>query len=146
MDRRIIALLGIIAVLAVGLCYGLYTHQEVPEKAVNSTAAVNNTTVKNATLEQTEETSEDSSSGGQYGYCAICGKALSYSEAHSEYTQGKVCHDCASNPYYQTEEGAQYANEKLYEAYPDEYSWMNEDDSGDDSDDEDYYEYDDEDY
>ena len=50
-----------------------------------------------------------------------------------------MCHDCAVNPYYQSGEGAEYANKKLYEAYPDEYSWMYEDDSAE-------YEYYDESY
>ncbi len=59
----------------------------------------------NATVEESQTTSTSSESG-QYGYCAICGKALTYAEAHSEYTQGKVCHDCAANPYYQTDEGS----------------------------------------
>lgn len=142
MDKKIAVLIVIIAILAVGVGYGLVSHKEAPKQVVNNTTAANNTTVKNATLEQ-ETTSSDSDSG-QYGYCAICGRALSYSEAHNEYTQGKVCQDCANNPYYQTDEGSKYANEKLFEAYPDEYDWMNEDDSGDDYDDVEYYEYDDE--
>ena len=92
----------------------------------------------NTTVEESQTTSTSSESG-QYGYCAICGKALTSSEANSEYTQGKVCHSCAANPYYQTDEGSQYANEKLYEAYPEEYEWMYED-SDDSSNDEVYYE------
>lgn len=127
MDKRIIGLVVIIIILAVGVGYGLLSHQHAPKQIVNDTPA-NNTTVKNATLEQTSSSSDS----GQYGHCAICGRALTYSEANNEYTQGKVCSDCASNPYYQTEEGSQYANEKLYEAYPDEYSWMYEDDTGSD--------------
>ena len=95
----------------------------------------------NATVEEAQ-TSTSSSENGQYGHCAICGKALTYAEAHNEYTQGKVCHNCAANPYYQTDEGSKYANEKLYEAYPDEYAWMYEDsdDSSYDSYDDSYYE------
>lgn len=127
-DKRILALLAIIAILAIGLGYGLYTHQDAPKVAANNTTSLlNNTTVKNATLQETT----DSSPSGEYGYCAVCGNALTSSEANNEYTQGKVCHNCANNPYYQTGEGAQYANQKLFEAYPDEYSWMHEDDSGD---------------
>lgn len=129
-DKRILALLAIIAILAIGVGYGLYTHQDAPKVSVNNTTSLNNTTVKNATLEQTT----DSSPSGEYGYCAICGNALTYSEAHNEYTQGKVCHSCANNPYYQTGEGAEYANQKLFEAYPDEYSWMYEDDDSSDDD------------
>ena len=104
-------------------------HQDTPKQVVNNTTQVNNTTVKNATLEESESqsTSSENTESGQYGYCAICGRALSYSEANHEYTQGKVCSDCANNPYYQTAEGAEYANHKLYEAYPDEYAWMYED-------------------
>lgn len=93
----------------------------------------------NATVQETQTTNSPS---GEYGYCAICGKALTASEANNEYTQGKVCSACAQNPYYQTGEGAQYANEKLFEAYPDEYAWMHEDNSGDDYDYDDRY-YDD---
>ena len=93
---------------------------------------------------QTNATNESSQSqttnspNGEYGYCAICGRALTASEANNEYTQGKVCHDCANNPYYQTEEGSEYANEKLFEAYPDEYEWMYEDTNDEDYDYEDY--------
>lgn len=129
-DKRIIILLAIIAVLAVGVAYGLMTHQDNTKSDANNTTT--NKTVKNATLV------ESHSESGQYGYCAICGKALTYSEANNEYTQGKVCADCASNPYYQTGEGARYANQKLAEAYPDEYSDFYEDSDYDD------YEYDDE--
>lgn len=135
-DNRILILIIVVAALAIAVGYGLITHQ-TPEKTTvsNNTTAnnttVNNTTVKNATLESSSESS--SAESGQYGYCAICGKALSYSEANNEYTQGKVCSDCASNPYYQSGEGADYANQKLYEAYPDEYAWMNDDSADDDS-------------
>ena len=118
MDKRIIVLLVIIAILSAGIIFGIITHQDTPK--TNNTS--NNTTDINATLEQTSD-----SESGQYGYCAICGKALTYAEAHNEYTEGKVCSDCANNPYYQTGEGAEYANQKLYEAYPDEYAWMYED-------------------
>lgn len=62
MDKRIIALIGIIAILAIGLGYGLYTHQDAPKQVVNNTTAVNNTTVKNATLEEVEESSSSSDS------------------------------------------------------------------------------------
>lgn len=93
-------------------------------------ATVNNTTAVNATLESAPQKTDI----GQYGYCAICGKALSYSEANNEYTQGKVCSDCASNPYYQTGEGADYANQKLKEAYPEDYEGMFEDSPDEDVD------------
>lgn len=53
----------------------------------------------------------------QYGYCAICGVALTYEEANNEFIQSKVCYNCANNPYYQHCE-ADYANKKLYEKYP----------------------------
>lgn len=58
-------------------------------------------------------------------------KRLTYSEAHNEYTQGKVCHSCALNPYYQSGAGADYANKKLAEAYPDDYDGMFDDSSED---------------
>lgn len=123
MDRRILALLVIIALLSIGIVYSLYnTPHEVKS---NDTVKIENRTL-NATLNESVQTESES-----YGQCAICGKSLSYSEANDEYTQGKVCHDCAANPYYQTDEGAQYANQKLIEAYPDEYSWMDESHSSD---------------
>ena len=55
-----------------------------------------------------------------YGYCAVCGKALSASEANDEYTQGKLCYSYANNP----PEEPDYVNQKLKEAYPDEYYWL----------------------
>lgn len=122
-DKRVIILLVIIAVLAAGVAYGLLNHHDNVKVDVNNTTT--NKTVKNATVVQSD------SDSGKYGYCAICGRALTYSEAHNEYTQGKVCADCASNPYYQSGEGAKYANEKLFEAYPDEYEWMHEDSDDD---------------
>ena len=131
-DKRIIILLVIIAILAVGVAFGLYNQQDTSEIEINNTT-VENTTVINATM--VEKTTADSESG-QYGHCAICGKALTYEEANDEYTQGKVCHSCAADPYYETSEGADYANQKLAEAYPEEYSWMDEE-----SDDYEDYEY-----
>lgn len=128
MDRRIAILLVIIGILAFAIAYAaLQPHGESDLDDANVT--VNNTTAVNATLESAPQNLES----GQYGYCAVCGKALSYSEAHNEYTQGKVCGECASNPYYQTGEGADYANQKLKEAYPEDYEGMFED-SADDGD------------
>ena len=125
-DKRMLILLIIIAILSVGVIWGLINLQDSGKTSANNTTFLNDTTVANATLVEEESSSTDSSSG-QYGYCAICGKALTYSESQSEITEGKVCHSCASNPYYQSGEGAEYANQKLYEAYPDEYAWMYED-------------------
>lgn len=124
--RIIVALIVIIAVLAIGVAYSMLSQNNEPAKSVNNTtiknATLNNTTVKNTTVKNPGTTAS-----GKYGYCAICGRALSSSEASDEFTQGKVCADCARNPYYQTEEGAQYANQKLFETYPDEYEWMYDD-------------------
>lgn len=136
-DKRVIILLIIIAILSVGICYSLMTQHNDTKPVVNNTTT--NKTVTNATLVQSK------SESGQYGYCAICGKALTYSEANNEYTQGKVCAACAQNPYYQSGEGAAYANQKLAEAYPDEYSWMDEDSDNYDYDYEDY-DYEDDNY
>lgn len=121
----IIILIIIIALLSVGIAYELFktNNNQNDVKNVTTNNTTSNTTL-NATLQQTEPTSSES---GQYGYCAICGNALTQAEANNEHTQGKVCHNCAVNPYYQSGEGAEYANQKLYEAYPDEYSWMYED-------------------
>lgn len=130
MDKRILALIIIIVLLVVGIGFLIAGQQNNVKQVANNTT-LNNTTVKNATLTNETTTSSSSSENGQYGYCAICGNALTYSEAHSEYTQGKVCSSCAKNPYYQTEEGSKYANQKLAEAYPDEYEWMNDDSSND---------------
>ena len=137
-DKRIIVLLVIIAILSAGVIWGLYTHQDNNNTETNVAPDLNNTTVINATMEETKESSTTSDSG-QYGYCAICGKALTYDEANDEYTQGKVCHSCAANLYYETPEGADYANKKLQEAYPEEYSFMDEEYEDD-------YEYDDYEY
>ena len=133
-NKIIIALIVIIAFLAAGVAFGIHSSQNVSNETANNTT-VENSTVINATMQNT--TSDESDESGQYGYCAICGRALTYEEANDEYTQGKVCHDCASNPYYETGEGAEYANSKLAEAYPDEYSWM-DDDYSEDSDYDDY--------
>ena len=136
----IMALAVILAVILAGIGYMLIGHPDAPKKAENNTTKVNttlinNTTVKDTTSEESESeyASSQNSESGQYGYCAICGRALSYSEANHEITQGKVCIDCANNPDYQTGEGADYANRKLYEAYPDEYEWMYENDAADKS-------------
>ena len=139
-DQMIImALVVILAVILAGIGYMLIGHPDAPKKAWNNTAhlntttKLNNTTFKDTATEESESESAGSqnSESGQYGYCAICGRALSYSEANHEITQGKVCIDCANNPDYQTGEGADYANRKLYEAYPDEYEWMYENDAAD---------------
>ena len=128
LDKRMIAILiVIIAILSAVLAYEIATPKHVDSNVNNTT---NKTKELNATLENTTQTSSES---GQYGYCAVCGRALTYSEAHNEYTQGKVCSDCANNPYYQSGPGAEYANGKLAEAYPDEYGWMYEDDYEDSS-------------
>ena len=135
----IMALVVILAVILAGIGYMLIGHPDAPKKAennttnLNTTTKLNNTTVKDTATEESESESAGSqnSESGQYGYCAICGRALSYSEANHEITQGKVCIDCANNPDYQTGEGADYANRKLYEAYPDEYEWMYENDVSD---------------
>lgn len=122
-------MLVIIVILAAALGYAIIiTHHGDNPKPIANNTTTNNTAANNTTEDQTVSQSSSSSSG-QYGYCAICGKALTYSEAHSEFTQGKVCSACAKNPYYQTEEGSKYANKKLEEAYPDEYSWMDDDSS-----------------
>ena len=132
----IMALVVILAVILAGIGYMLIGHQKKKKKAENNTTKVNTTLINNTTVKDTateeseiESAGSQNSESGQYGYCAICGRALSYLEANHEITQGKVCIDCANNPDYQTGEGADYANRKLYEAYPDEYEWMYENDA-----------------
>lgn len=128
MDKRIVILLVIIAILAAALGYMIFQQNSVSDVKNTTANTTVNTTVKNTTVvNETEEDTSQETVSGEYGYCAVCGRALSYDEAHNEYTQGKVCSDCASNPYYQTDEGADYANEKLKEAYPDDYEGMFED-------------------
>ena len=129
MDKRIAALLLIIGILLIAMGFIMSQHNDA-----NNTTNVNNTTKVNTTLNNTTvkddvtvEESPQKTVSGKYGYCAICGKALSYGEANNEYTQGKVCHSCAVNPYYQSGEGAAYANQKLEEAYPEEYNGISED-------------------
>ena len=51
---------------------------------------------------------------------SVCGKAVSASEDNYVSTEGKVCHSSANNP----PGGPDYANQKLKEAYPDEYYWL----------------------
>ena len=79
-----------------GIGYMLFQHNNASD--VNASIANNTTektTVKNAThKENTQQTVR-----GEYGYCTVCGKVLTYLEAHNEYTQGKVCYSCESNPY-----------------------------------------------
>lgn len=129
MDKRIAALLLIIGILLIAMGYIMSQHNDA-----GNTASVNNTTKVNTTLNNTTvnedvtvEESPQKTVSGKYGYCAVCGKALSYGEANDEYTQGKVCHSCANNPYYQSGEGAAYANQKLEEAYPEYYNGISED-------------------
>lgn len=96
--------------------------------AVNNTTNITNVTNVSEVTEKTDVSTNKNS--GAHGYCAICGAALSASEANNEYTQGKVCMSCAKNPYYQTSPGSDYANQKLYDKYPEDYSWMDEDGNG----------------
>ena len=126
----IIILIIIIAIISAAMVYEMAAQKHVDNNANNST---NKTRELNATLENTNQVSSES---GKYGYCAVCGKALTYAEASNDYTQGKVCYDCAHNPYYQSGEGAQYANKKLQEAYPTDYEGMFEDSYSDNN----YYE------
>ena len=144
MNRTIAILALIICILLIGIGFAISMHNDAGDtnSTDNTTKAnntLNNTTVKNATVEESSQNTVN----GEYGYCAVCGKALTYGEAHDEYTQGKVCHSCAVNPYYQSGEGAAYANQKLEEAYPEHYNGISED-----SYEQDYnsYEYEDEDY
>lgn len=132
MDKRIATLLLIIGILLIAMGYIISQHNDASN--TNNTANVNNTTKVNTTINNTTvknnvtvEKSPQKTAGGKYGYCAVCGRALSYGESNNEYTEGKVCSSCANNPYYQSGEGATYANQKLEEAYPDEYEGMFED-------------------
>jgi hypothetical protein len=129
MDRRIAALLIVIIILAIGVGFGVYTHSNPMKNTAIKNTTTKSTPIKNKPVKNSA-IAEDTTShveSGQYGYCAICGKALTYEEAHDEYTQGKVCQECAANPYFETHEGAEYANSKLLEAYPDEYSQTEDD-------------------
>lgn len=127
-DRKIILILIlIIAILAVGMAYMILAGQHGSEKSQSNNTTVKNTTANNTTVKNTTLTKKTNGESGKYGYCAICGRALSASEAGDEYTQGKVCSSCARDPYYQSGEGARYANEKLIESYPEDYEWMYQD-------------------
>lgn len=116
--NKIIIILCLVVII---LCCGIIVNTSFDDtknvKEVNITN--NNTTEVN---KEVVKASEDKKTEvvEAYGYCAVCGKALSASEASDEYTQGKVCHSCAINP----PGGPDYANQKLKEAYPEEYSWM----------------------
>lgn len=109
-----------VIIVAVGVVLAL-TLTENDDVPVANNTIVNNTTniTNNSSVEvQNNENKEVETQSKAYGYCAVCGAGLSYEEATHEHTQGKVCYDCANNPYYYTEEGANYANEKLWEDYP----------------------------
>lgn len=127
MDKRIAILLVIIAILLAGIGYMVFQQHNVNDANATVTNITNNTNNNTTVVNATPVESSQNTVGGEYGHCAICGKALTYSEAHNEYTQGKVCRSCASNPYYQSGDGADYANKKLAEAYPDEYEGMFDD-------------------
>ncbi|MDO5848436.1 MAG: hypothetical protein Q4P18_02780 [Methanobrevibacter sp.] len=126
-----IAILISVIVIAMALCASFVILTGNAESK-NANVANNTTNVTENITNVTEDISSGSSSknSGAYGYCAICGAALSASEANDDYTQGKVCRSCAKNPYYQSSPGSDYANQKLYEKYPEEYSWMDKNNNG----------------
>lgn len=113
-NKHIIIILTAVIFLLI-LCFGCFFLNAPQDTANNTTDEVN------ASVISTDKASSDSESA-KYGYCAICGKPLTYSEAHDEITEGKVCFSCASNPDYQEGDGADYANQKLKEAYPEDYA------------------------
>ncbi len=65
-DKRILVLLIIIAILSVGVIWGLINLQDSGKIATINTTFVNDTTVANATMVEEEPSSTDSTSG-QYG-------------------------------------------------------------------------------
>lgn len=113
--KVIVVVCLVIAVLCGGIIAATLFSEPESIDEVNITN--NNTT---ETDNEVAESSDGAKTETSYGYCAVCGKALSASEANNEYTQGKVCHSCANNP----PGGPDYANQKLKEAYPDEYYWL----------------------
>lgn len=127
-------LLGIIIAVIVIVCVGFilagYLSDSSETKIINATNnttnITNNTTVAVEKITKEKSTNSNQGPNGEFGYCAVCGAPLTEAEANDEYTQGKVCHSCATNPYFQTEEGAQYANQKLEEAYPDRYNGISD--------------------
>ena len=93
-----------------------------PTTEVNVTMD-NNTT--NVTANLTEDVKQDSDVNTKsYGTCCVCGKALTYEESVNELTQGKVCKNC-HNKAFNSEEYGDYANQKLKEAYPEDYANKN---------------------
>lgn len=132
MEKSSKKIIGIIVGVIVILCIGIIVtfaimddnnENTVPTVNNNTTNVTNSTNATNITSSSKETTTESYSevekTGGEYGYCSICGNGLTYKEATNWYTQGKVCQSCAENPYYYTEEGSKYANEKIFEKYPD---------------------------
>lgn len=113
--KVIVVVCLVIAVLCGGIIAATLFSEPESIDEVNITN--NNTTEADR---EVVESSDEVKTEKSYGYCAVCGKALSASEANNEYTQGKVCHSCANNP----PGGPDYANQKLKEAYPDEYYWL----------------------
>lgn len=119
MDRKTIIILVtavIVILIACGTAFLVLNNHSEP----NNETAINST--ENITEVAEDAKASQPQKAKAHGYCAICGAPLSLDEATDEYTQGKVCWDCARNPYYQTDPGAAYANEKLEEAYPEDYN------------------------
>lgn len=122
MNKKTGIVLFICIIVICGAVVASFTVLKLDSKDDN--VDVNNTTnvTENITNVTEEVNSSQSQNSGAYGYCAICGVPLSASEASDDYTQGKVCGNCAKNPYYYTDEGSQYANQKLEEAYSEDYN------------------------
>ena len=91
--KVIVVVCLVIAVLCGGIIAATLFSEPESIDEVNITN--NNTT---ETDREVAESSDEVKTEKSYGYCAVCGKALSASEANDEYTQGKVCHSCANNP------------------------------------------------
>ena len=109
----------IVCLVIAVLCGGIIAATLFSEpESIDEVNITNNNTTE--TDNEVAESSDGAKTETSYGYCAVCGKALSASEANDEYTQGKVCHSCANNP----PGGPDHANQKLKEAYPDEYYWL----------------------
>ncbi|WP_409200778.1 hypothetical protein [Methanobrevibacter sp. DSM 116169] len=119
MEKNIKILIGVIAVVIVLLVLVVasgFIFNNDTDTTNNSTINITNNNTTNLTVNNTVENkaTEESVEKTVYSaYCMICGAGLSTAEANDWYNQGKVCMDCANNPYYHTEEGSKYANEKL---------------------------------
>lgn len=95
--KVIVVVCLVIAVLCGGIIAATLFSEPESIDEVNITN--NNTTEADR---EVAESSVDVKTEKSYGYCAVCGKALSASEANNEYTQGKSMSQLCKQPSRRT--------------------------------------------